>query len=280
VFLAAAMPAAAVETLSRLRPPTAPRRRLTLAALAALLVFFAYATVMNCRDIYKWSDRKVVSNDWFALRDASRSTLKGAPVLIETATFRMAFFHGMWAAYFLPESRLYYGARGEESGGYLRAYVVNEATAPIPTPAAVLVGRPWADSIDANSPRLLTGREYALVGRSNRVSRITGVWPTNGRPDHFRGEFSLEILPHSPSDLVITIAPTAAAGWPAGDWRVRRTAPGTPDFTANVQGASPWTFRIPLVAGQPNVISGSLAGASNPSELSFIVRTLRVEDRP
>ena len=280
LFVAATMPAAVIDTLWRYRPFAASRRRLANLALAAIVGFMAYATVMNCRDIYKWSNRKVIANDWFALRDQSRATLGGRPVLVEAATFRMAFFHGMWAAYFMPESHLYFGGRGVESGGYLRDYVLNEANIEIPRPDAVLVGRPWAETIDANSPRLLTGREYALVQKSNRVLALAGVNPLNGVPDTASGAFTLQIVPHTASDLVLDLAPRAAAGWPAAEWRLRRTAAGAPEFNATVSGASPWHLRIPLVAGQTNEVSVTLAGQADPNAVSFVVRNLRVENRP
>jgi hypothetical protein len=201
-------------------------------------------------------------------------------VLVDSATFRMAFFHGMWAAYFMPESHLYFGGRGVESGGYLRAYVINEAAARIPPPAAVLVGRPWAETFDANSPRILLGREYALVQRSNRVHEMAGVSSLNGPPDRATGQFSFQIVPHAASELVLELAPLAAAGWPAGEWRAQRTAPGEAPFAATVTGASPWHLRIPLIAGKPNEVSVVLAGAADPEALSFVVRNLRIENRP
>lgn len=276
----AVIPAAIIDTLWHANPTSTWWRRLRVLSLAGLVTFMGYATIMNCRDIYKWSDRKVISNDWFALRDLSRSTLRDAPILVDAATFRMAFFHGMWAAYFLPESDLYFGGRGEESGGYLRAYVVNEAKTTIPTPKAVLVGRLWADTFDANSERLLTGREYALVTRSNRVITMSGTRPGNGPPDHVTGDFSIELLPHSASVLVMELAPLSAAGWPAGEWRARRVAAGVPDQTVMANGASPWTLRIPLVAGKSNNVTVALAGAEDPDALSFVVRQLRIENQP
>jgi len=253
-------------------------RRLATVALAALVLFMGYATLMNCRDIYKWSNRKVISADWFALRDQSRTTLRHAPVLIEAASFRMAFFHGMWSAYFLTESHIYFGARGEESGGYLRTGIINEQTSEIPAPAAVLVGTPWADAFDANSPRLLTGREYTLLSKSNRVFKLGGVYPLNGPPDQASGAVFMEILPHSESHLLLELTPRAKAGWPAGEWKLTRHAEGAEDFTATVTGPSPWQLKIPLVAARRNQIGITLAGAT--ADLSFIVRRLRIEDGP
>lgn len=279
LFIAALL-TAGIDLLWRHRPATAMRRRLVNATLAAVVVFLAYATVMNCRDIYKWSNRKVISSDWFALRDKSRSSLRGLPVLVDSATFRMSFFHGMWSTYFLPESHLYFGSRGVESGGYLRDYVVVESPPDTPTPSAVLVGRPWADAIDANSPRLVNGREYALLEKSNRVPLLSGVYPLKGVPDTASGAFALQIVPHSPSDLVIELAPLAKAGWPSAEWRLHRTGPGAPEFNATVNGASPWLLRIPLAANQPNDISVTLAGQADPNAVSFVVRRLRVETRP
>ncbi len=281
LFVAIVFPFAAIDTLWKLRDRSPAWRRTGLAAVAALAVFFAYATVMNCRDIYKWSDRKVISTDWFALRDQSRTTFAQAPVLVEAGSFKMAFFHGMWAAYFLPDSHIYYGMRGEESGGYLRSNVVNEATQKIPQPAAVLVGSAWADTFDANSPRLLTGREYVLLQKSNRVFTASGVFPLNGPPEYCTGVIKWEILPHSDSLLLLDIMPRNKGGWPAGEWRARRHVDGLPDQATAVSGASPWQLRIPLAGGRLNRLEISLTGQEEiGTPLSFHLRNLRIVNAP
>jgi len=280
IYFALMFPVAAIDVLWNQRAAAASRRMVT-AALAALIIFLGFATVMNFRDIYKWSNRKVISADWFALRDLSRTTLHQAPVLIEAGSFRMAFFHGMWAAYFLTDSHIYFGGRGEESGGYLRSGIINEQNQPIPTPAAVLVGSKWAGAFDANSPRLLTGREYVLLGKSNRVFKLGGVTPLNGVPDYANAAVTMEISPHSRSRLVLELAPRAKVGWPAGEWKLTRHADGTDDFTASVSGPSPWRLMIPLVEGRRNLVAINLAGhAGPPDEFSFILRELRIEDGP
>jgi len=282
LFAAATIPAAAIDALWRLRPATAVRRRLANATLALLVAFLAYATVLNFLDIYKWSNRKVISEDWFALRDQSRAALRDAPVLVDAATFRMAFFHSMWTAYFMRDSHLYFGARGVESGGYLRDFVVNEAAAAIPPPAAVLVGRQWADSFDANSPRLLTGREYALLPKINRVIALSGTSPVSGVPESITEKVALEILPHSPCQLVIDLKPGRKATIrPPLTWNVTREAAGAAGFSATVSGPPPWQLKIPLVAGQHNLVSINLADpAGLPEGLPMAVHSLRIEPGP
>lgn len=281
IFVVLLFPVAAIDLLARLRPAEPGRnRRLFTAALATILVFMLYATFMNCRDTYKWSDRKVISADWFDLRELSRTTLLDAPVLVEAASFRMAFFHGMWAAYFLPESHLYFGARGEESGGYLRAWVVNEQKQAIPAPAAVLVSRLWADSFDANSPRILTGREYVLLQKSNRLISMSGVTPTNGPPLQATRKFSFEILPHTDGNLVFELSLRRNATAPVGEWKLSRQATGAPDFTAVVSGPPPWRFSLPLVAQQPNRLTLSFANQDETGARIFEFNGLRIEDAP
>jgi hypothetical protein len=297
VFVTLLFPVAAVDLLLRSRAGARgiPRHAAT-AALGAIAAFMIYTSVMNCLETGKWSDRKVLSEDWFALRDQSRTALKDAPVLVEAASFRMAFFHSMWSTYFLHDSRLYFGARGEESAGYLRSWVVNEQRSPIPDPAAILVGRPWADSFDANSPRLLTGREFALLQNSNRVLHISGWFPLNGLPIYATREVVIDLLPHRDSALVLEFAPRRPAGWPAGEWEVLRTATGAEAFAAQLDGVAPWNFRIPLVAGQPNRVVVRLRGESvdrareesraaaaageTDTDWLFVVRTVRIEDAP
>ncbi len=281
LFVAIVFPLAAIDTLWKLRDGSPRWRRPAFAAVAALAVFFAYATVMNCRDIYKWSDRKVISSDWFTLREQSYTELARKPVLVEAGTFKMAFFHGMWAAYFLPESHIYFGMRGEESGGYLRSNVVNEATQEIPKPAAILVGRAWADTLDANSPRILTGHEYALMQKSNRMLKASGVFPLNGPPEYATGVIKWEILPHTNSVLLLDLMPRNKGGWPAGEWRAKRHVEGQADQVTAVSGASPWQLKIPLVGGKLNQLEVSLTGQENiASPLSFHIRNIRIEDAP
>ena len=281
IFVALIFPCAALDVLWRWRGGPGWRRRLALTAFGAIALFLAFATVMNCRDIYKWSDRKVLSSDWFTLRDRSRTQLNQAPILVEAGSFRMAFFHSMWAAYFLSDSHIYYGARGVESGGYLRSNVVSEATVEIPKPAAILVGRLWADTFDANSPRFLEGHEYALLQKSNRVLQASGVYPLNGPPDSGTGVMRWEILPHSASQLAFVVKPRNKSGWPAGEWRVRRKVAGLPDYESSVSGASPWLLRIPLEANKLNQIEVALTGKEGiPDQLSFLLRNLRIESNP
>lgn len=281
IFVAVIFPAAVIELLIRLRAPeSGAPRRLATAGMWIVAGFMLYANFMNCRDTYKWSDRKVISADWFDLREQSRGALMDAPVLVEAASFRMAFFHGMWAAYFLPESHLYFGARGEESGGYLRNWVRNEQRDPIPAPAAVLVSRLWADSFDANSPRILTGREYALLQNSNRIIALTGVTPINGPPIQATRNFSFEIQPHTDANLVFELSLRKNTTAPVGEWKVSRRAEGATDFTTVVSGPPPWRFSLPLVAQQNNRLTISFATTDETGARTFEFNGLRVENAP
>ncbi|RXK53213.1 hypothetical protein ESB00_16070 [Oleiharenicola lentus] len=282
IFVVLLFPVAVVELLARRRATTSGRaHRLTTATLAVVGGFMVYANFMNCRDTYKWSDRKVISADWFDLREQSRGALMDAPVLVEAASFRMAFFHGMWAAYFLPESHLYFGARGQESGGYLRDWVVNEQKLPIPIPSAVLVGRLWGDTFDANSPKILTGREFVLLQKSNRMFAMEGVQPLNGPPDHFSDTAAFDLLPHSPSILLVELAPRKNTIAPSGAWQLTRRTDGQADFQAELSTPPPWRIRIPLVAGQRNRIEFHFAHAGGPlGPTAFQVQSLRVENAP
>jgi hypothetical protein len=279
IFVAVLFPAAVIEILWRHRESAHQSRRAATALLATIVIFSGYASFMNCRDVYKWSDRKVISADWFKLRDHSRTALVDAPVLVEAASFRMAFFHGMWSAYFLPESHIYFGSRGEESGGYLRAWTANEQKNAIPSPSAVLVGRPWSDSFDANSPRILTGREYSLLQKSNRVFAMSGMHPLNGVPDYVSESFSVDILPHSGSNLLIELSPRAKDTAPVASWSVSRQAEGVEVFTATVSGPPPWHLKIPLVSQQRNQVTVKLTEYGASREESMIaLRSLRIED--
>ncbi len=278
IFVAAALSGAVIDALYQHRSRMRVFSGFARIGSVLLLAFLAFAVVIQCQELYKWSERKLISQDWFTLRDQSRSTLRALPVLVEAATFRMAFYHGMWAAYFLPDSNIYYASRGEQGGGYLRANVTNEASESIPTPAAVLVSRAWAESIDANSPRILTGKEYVLLQTSNRVFKMNGVYPLNGTPDAASALIELEMLPHSDGVLRVELQPRKPKDWPTGTWQVIRRIEGGDDFLMNVSGASPWVIKVPLLAGKRNKITLSItSGKSADDPLPFAIKDLRVE---
>jgi hypothetical protein len=280
VFFSMAFPAAALDALHRARNGSVHWQRLVTVALAGIALYLGYATAMEIREGYKWSNRKVISADWFKLRSHVGEHLRGRPVLIEPATFRMAFFHGMWAAYFLRDGHIYYAARGDENGGYLRFYVRTEADPEMPPPNAYLVSRPWGDGLDANSPRILTGREYMLLQKSNRVLALRGFQPGNGMPDFAGGSIHLEILPHSPGNLLMELTPRGDGPAPHLVWKAGRTA-GTDSFTTSVSGPPPWRIRIPLAALQQNqvdLVAESVDGTPLPAQ--YLVRGLRIEDSP
>jgi hypothetical protein len=213
---------------------------------------FSYATILNCLDGHKWSQRKVLTQDWFSVREYARENLASAPVLVDGASFRMAFFHGMWATYFLPENDLYFAARGQESGGYLRDGVVNEANGPVPPPAAYMVSRDWLDTFDANSERLFTGDTVALLKTANRVMSWEGLEPENGTPHNGRATIRIALVPHSHSQLSFKLAPRYTGEGATQRWKITRQSEGQPAVTSEVTGAPPWVITLPLDAGKMN----------------------------
>ena len=253
-FWAAFFPVAIVDALVRTVPSNPKLRWICRASLFGILGLFSYATIMNCLDGHKWSQRKILTQDWFSVREYARAHLSSAPVLVDGATFRMAFFHGMWATYFLPESDLYFAARGHESGGYLREQVINEASGPIPKPAAFLVGREWADTFDANSERLFAGDTVALLKTANRVMSWQGLEPDNGTPHNARAIIKLELLPHSRSRLSFKLAPRFKGESATKRWKVTQQAEGQPAVASEIAGAPPWAVSLTLEPGKINRI--------------------------
>lgn len=253
-FWAALLPVAAIEALVSCAPVSRRARWAVRAALVGIVGFFSLATIYNCLDGHKWSRRKILTQDWFSLRDYSRDHLSGAPVLVDGATFPMSFFHGMWAAYFLPESELYFAARGHENGGYLRNSVINEGNHPIPKPAAYLVSREWADTFDANSERLMLGDTVALLKTANRVFNWEGLNPESGHPDNADGVIKIQIQPHAPSTFSFTLSPRSSEAAAGAVWKIRRHIEGRPDLVSEVSGAPPWLVSVPLERGLKNEI--------------------------
>lgn len=274
---AAFLPVAIVATLSAETPSRRSIRFVWRTTLAVVIAFFAYATLFNCRDSHKWSGRKLITEDWFGLREFARERLFAQPVLVDGASFRMAFFHGMWATYFLPDSPLHFSERGKkDNGGYLGGGVRTEARDAVPPPAAFLVSREWADTFDANSPRLFAGDTVALLGQANRVFHWSGLHPDNGPPENAYSRVTLEVLPHSSSELVLVLAVHEEVNSSA-TWRVRRTAPGAPEFATNIAGPAPWRIVVPLVAGQSNHLELAAESVRAPgSRPPFVVREIGI----
>lgn len=258
------------------------RRWLAGSALVFCFAFFLSAVAANFGEISRWSAAKTLSADWLDLKRMSSSSLEEAPVLIDAGTFRMPFFHGMWSAYFLPRSRIYYANRGEaEKGGYLRQHVLTEDALPPGGATAVLVGRDWAGAFDANSERLLDGHEHVLLKTSNRVTGLQGFYPLNGVPEHAATKLTLTLVPHSSSRLRLTLAPRIPRHWPEVTWRVAvRTAGGTVVET-EVAGAPPWQFDVPLAAARENTLELTVVKPDDsPEALPFSVAGLTVENSP
>ncbi|HVZ65766.1 MAG TPA: hypothetical protein VG936_14465 [Lacunisphaera sp.] len=282
VFVGMVMPATLIHGLAAGRAGGRGwQRRLIEGAGLAVLVYFVFAVTMAFRESYIWSERKVISNDWFTLRDQSRTTFKDAPILVDAGSFPMAFFHSMWSAYFLDESRIYFGARGNQGGGYLRPEVINEASQKIPQPAAILVGRGWADTIDAHSPRLLTGKEYVLLRQANRITDLKGVYPLRGVPESASRRVALEIMPSQPASLRFTLTPKPMVGATAAAWQVRRATASGNVISLVVEGPPPWHFEIPLAAREKQSVELALEGSRPAGEsFPFSVSNLRVQPEP
>jgi hypothetical protein len=283
VFVAALVPVGLADYLSARSGKPFKVRFVAQICLVALLAFFGYATVLNILEEHKWSRQKLITQDWFRARDFARDHLRNAPVLIDGASFRMAFFHGMWATYFLPDSNVYFASRGKENGGYVREDVINEASAKIPAPQAYFVSRDWADTFDANSRRLYAGDTLALLAEANRVFAWQGLVPENGVPLFAQGNFSLTIHPHSKSQLLLTLAPSTKNTSEVNHWKITSRAAGssTP-FVTEISGQAPWSFTIPLTANVDNEVEVSASSPSGNHGLfpPYSVRTVRVESLP
>jgi hypothetical protein len=277
VFTSALLPIAAIDLFSR--PPATRRWQPWFhLALAGVSAFSLYATTRNLYLNHKWAERKAITADWFSLRDYIREHLVAAPVLVEGPSFRMNFFHSMWAIYFLHDSHLIFTDRGHENGGYLRAYTRTENSLSTP-PRAHLVHADWAATWDANSPRLFAGESVALLKEANRITEMEGFSPDNGVPEFAANTMRVTIRPHHPSHLLFELSPRSKVEISPGlRWRVTRTAGESAPFDVELSGPPPWHINVPLVATTDNRIE--LTSSEPPSsDLSFPfeLEQLRVE---
>lgn len=255
-------------------------RRLAIATAAVLVGFYGFTTVWGLVRTHYWADYKAIVREHLELREFSYAHLADAHVLVVPETFGMPFFHGMWASYALPVSDLVFSPRSEEAGGYLRNFVHEYQPGEMPAPDAAFVSREWADSVDANSPRLFAGRRLALLRQSNHVLSWTGVDPPRGLPHQVAETMGLEIRPHSD-------------GFLTAEFEARDTGNGRPAQVAQVEttvvldgisrsdtfeGTAPWRIRLPLAGGVPNkiIVRISPVGRGWDAEYPLLLRSIRV----
>ncbi len=281
VLWAALMPAAVIGSLSLSKHLSVALRILQLAVLAVVVLFFAQTSLSVHTTTYRLSPKKSITQDWFSLREYAREHLRGAPVLVDGHSFSMAFFNSMWASYFLIDSHVYFAARGDENGGYLRDSVAREGSNDFPSPKGILVGRLWADTFDYNSPRLMDGASVALLANANRVLGWTGMYPASGIPQYASEQIELELLPHSPSTFEFEIAPRSPQWTEGVEWRVVNLVEDEISHATAQQGPPPWRFAVPLVELQRNVIRLEMVGTmGDPDPLPLQVRSVRITPRP
>lgn len=168
IFLAAALPVATAASL-RSRPPGSPRRRsiFSIAVSAAALGVFALGVTFHGLEMHKGSHRKRLTRDWLHLRDYATAHLRSDLVRIEPSTFPSAFFHSMWATYFLPDARVVFPADADRPGGYLHVFVRPAAPAHSSAPIAILAGPNAPQSPWAGHPVLFSGPDFSLFDAAN-----------------------------------------------------------------------------------------------------------------
>jgi hypothetical protein len=277
VFLAAMLPVAAIDAGVRPSGRSFLQRLVGGSLAGSAFAFFAMAMVFHALEADKWRERRHLSDDWRQLQMFAAKHLRGAPVLVEPAAFPMSFFHGMWSTYFLSDPCLAFSARGDRNGGYLHGTVAT-ATDTAAEFQAVLVGREWAETFDANSPRLLVGDDFVLLRRANRVTTLEGLAPDDGVPKTSPGRAVIEIRPHSAGELRVTLAPAKPSTTDMGHWRVISQRGGAVVFQADQASDGPWNLVVPLTAGELHRVE---IDAGHPAKkFPFKIESLRVVTRP
>ena len=280
IFCAAILPVSAIEQLSH-ACSLRPRRISARVALMGLGLFFLYATGRNCFESHKWAQRKAITQDWLAIRNYSHDHLRNTPVLVDAPSFPTPYFHGMWAIYFLADSFPIFSERGQDNGGYLHDYTRNESQSPAePAPAAILVSAKWADSFDANSPRLVSGDSVVLLEKVNRVDTIQGFIPKAGVPESAAAHLVISLRPHRASQFTLELTPAAGTASSAIHWRITCRNDQAQSFAAEVDGPPPWRFAVPLAANQKNRIEINTTDAPAVPAFPFTVTHLQIQNAP
>jgi hypothetical protein len=271
-FLVALLPIAALDACWRARG-----RRGRALGLAVVLVL-ATGVVFQAMELQKWSLRKCLDRDWLDLR-AAAGMRPGGTIVVDSATFRMSFFYGMWSAYLLPDHRLLYAGRGVANGGHLGSRVLTESDPWLAGSRFALVSPEWAKTFDANSEPLYSSGNAVLLRSANRVTRLDGLWPETGVPMTSGNRIAIELVPHARSELHLTLAPSGAGPTGPRSWHIRRNLRLAAVFACDVGGAPPWRIAIPLEPSQLNQIEIRSLPAQSAGFSSFTVSEIAVIDR-
>lgn len=240
-----------------LQPKTPTGQMARLLRMAALVLgggFLLYASAHAIGRAWWWSERKDLTRDWQQLeaivRGRTQSTTKQTPsstetVLIDSGSFDMPFYHGMWATYYLQHTPVVFATRDPEAGGYQRAYSMLQDNKEAPKHTLVLVGAAWAATFDANSPRRAMTPSFVLLEKFNQVDLITGCRERGGVPMQAEQEFVIGITPHSDSvlqmELGIGETNTGPLPWTA---RVEQGSPGTGIRESESKGAGKLSLQL------------------------------------
>lgn len=282
ILIAAIFPIAAVLVLTRIASQVHIRRIQRIGAmgsLAAIGAFFAFAVGLGLARAYDFAATKGINRDDLALRKNPAPELHGGPVLVAANTFVADFFHGMWATYLMPQTDLLFSPQENHPGGYLEQKVETLSQEGATKPAAVYVSRSWADTIDSDASRLLTGTAFALVRRTNLLLQRNGFKPTTGVPRLAAPIVVFTMRPFQDCRMQLTLHPLSGQNLNGHVSVTRRTNGAT--WQTELSGPAPWQLSIPLSAKVDNaiairVIAPSLA--SDPYPLS--VSDLRLTAEP
>jgi hypothetical protein len=272
VFLVALIPIAALDAGWR------ARGRLGRPLAFAVVLLLATGVAFQSMELQKWSRRKFLDRDFLGLR-AAAGMHPGATIVVDSATFRMSFFYGMWSAYLLPDNRLLYAGRGASRGGYLEGRVLTEADPLLAGTRFSLVGPEWAETFDANSEALFSSREAVLLRSANRVTRLEGLRPETGVPTLGGDLIAIDLVPHARSELRLTLAPSGEGSTGPRSWRVRRNLRDAPLFACEVDGPPPWRMAIPLEPAQLNRIEIRSISSQSAGPISFAISGIAIVDR-
>ncbi|MFI5355970.1 MAG: hypothetical protein ACHQ4G_01405 [Opitutales bacterium] len=284
VAMAAVFPAGCLVVLRQARLPGETGqlgRRLALGSIVALVLFYGFALVLGAIKLpYRHAAWKGLLRENLALRHHPIPELQGGRVLVVGESFFMSFFHGMWADYCLPQAHLVYSSLDLYPGGYLAPHIQIYHPGESPAPAAVYVSRPWADTVDANSRRLLAGASFAVLRETNYVLRRDGLYPREGVPHFTAASFELVLLPHRSSWLHLALTPIDSDR-SRGQLLVTRRTPGGDSWTGRAGDTSPWQLAVPLIAGVENRITANIVAPDLPDDdYPLELTRLEISDHP
>jgi len=275
VHLAVLLPAMGAGVLPGLGHLAFTRKWAARLAVSLTLGILVHGTLVTTWENLKGATRKGLTRGQLGFAQNLPEEYAKQTIYVDSSTFRLAFFHGMWSSRVFPDSPLLFTPREKQPAGYL----VNFTRAPaLPSTGLFYTSSEWAEAFDSEVPPLLSDRQAMLLPCHNHVTAMEGFYPLTGIPEWAKVRFSLALLPYADGWLDLHLQ--SISSMPASvQLNATVLVEGkTTRVTAARNGPKDYHLRLPLQGGVINTFNAVLDGAApEESPDKFSLRILKIE---